>query len=474
MKNLIILVIFLLTLSINAQCWQKISAGNDFTLAIKSDGTLWAWGNNDAGELGDGTNIDKYTTTQIGTATDWQSVAAGSSNSYALKTNGTLWAWGNGGLGQLGNGGLVLGDPGFNDTNYTYIPIQVGTDSNWQNVKSGTGHVVALKSNGTIWAWGYNAYGQVGDGTGGDGSNFNIKKYPTQIGTANNWQFIDCGFRSSFAIKNDGSLWAWGRNDYGQLGDGTNVDKNTPVQIGNANNWYRVSISGDATLALKTDGTLWSWGRNVNWQLGTGQSMPNTNVPIQVGTATNWQSISAGGVQSTAIKTDGTLWVWGEGFYGFGDGTNTPKDIPTQIGTATDWQTISAGGVHTAVIKTNNTLWNWGWNSSGQLANGTNTGNANNNTQNLSIQVSCTSLSTEEFLNSQFEIYPNPANEIIYFKNNLNNQIQNIKIIDLAGKIIFITNENLSEINIQNLETGIYIISITSENKIYNYKIVKN
>ena len=459
MKNLLILIVCLLTMSINAQCWQKVSAGNDFTLAIKSDGTLWAWGDNDGGQLGDGTNIDKYNTTQVGTDNNWQSISAGYYFTVAKKTNGTLWSWGIGSQGQLGNGQNI-------DSN---TPNQIGTDSDWQLISNeNSSHTIALKNNGTIWAWGSNLYGQLGDNTNID------RNIPTQIGTSNNWQFIDNGFRSSLAIKNDGTLWAWGRNDKGQLGDGTNIDRNTPTQIGTATNWYRVSINGNTTLAIKTDGTLWSWGSNESWQLGTGQFMPNINVPTQVGTATNWQSISAGAFHCTAIKTDGTLWVWGEGFYGFGDGTNTAKDLPTQIGTATDWQTISAGGVHTAVLKTNNTLWNWGWNSSGQLANGTNTGNSNNNTQNLPIQVSCTSLNTEEFLNSQFEIYPNPANEIIYFKNNLNNQIQNIKIIDLAGKIIFITNENLSEINIQNLETGIYIISITSENKIYNYKIVKN
>jgi alpha-tubulin suppressor-like RCC1 family protein len=307
----------------------------------------------------------------------------------------------------------------------------------------------------------------------GDATNID-KNIPIQISSSNNWQFIDCGFRSSFAIKNDGTLWAWGRNDKGQLGDGTNIDRNTPTQVGNATNWMKVSINGNAALAIKTDGTLWSWGSNESWQLGTGQSMPNTNIPVQVGSATNWQSISAGAFHCTAIKTDGTLWVWGEGFYGFGDGTNTPKDIPTQISTATDWQTISAGAVHTTVLKTNNTLWNWGWNSSGQLANGTNTGNSSNNTQNFPIQVSCSSLGTQDFSDIFFEIYPNPTNEIIYIKNNINNPIHNINIIDLTGKIVFNSKENLSKINIQNLEIGIYILSISSENKIYKYKIVKN
>jgi alpha-tubulin suppressor-like RCC1 family protein len=226
-------------------------------------------------------------------------------------------------------------------------------------------------------------------------------------------------------------------------------------------------------LAIKTDGTLWSWGSNESWQLGTGQFMPNTNLPIQVGTATNWQSISTGAFHSVAVKTNGTLWVWGEGFYGFGDGTNTSKDIPTQISTATDWQTISTGGVHTAVLKTNNTLWNWGWNLSGQLANGTNTGNANNNTQNSPIQVSCLPLGIKNFTSKQFQIYPNPVNNILFINNKENYIIQKIKIADSTGKTILEKNENISEINMQNYQNGIYILSLTTKNKILNYKIVK-
>lgn len=472
MKNLLTLIMCVFTMSVNAQCWQKVSVGNDYTLAIKTDGTLWAWGRNEAGTLGDNTTTDKYTITQIGTENNWQSISSGSNTSYAIKTNGTLWAWGNGGLGELGNGGLVFGDSGFNDENYTYTPVQVGGDTNWQSVKAGTGHVIALKSNGTLWAWGYNAYGQVGDGTGSGGV-LNIKKYPTQIGNLTNWQYIDSGFRSSFAIKSDGTLWAWGRNDFGQLGVGDNVDRNIPTQVGTSSEWQSISSNGAATIAIKTNGTLWSWGGNQYWSLGTSQFSPNTNVPGQVGTATNWQSVSSGG-QIKALKTDGTLWGWGEGFYGFGDGSNISKDVPSQIGTDTDWSYISGQATHTALIKTNNTLWNWGWNFNGQLANGTNNGNASNNTQNFPIQVICTSLGIEDISDNQFGIYPNPVNETIYINNNLNNQIQKIIIVDFTGKIVFNSKNSLSEINVQNLEKGIYILSITSENKLYNYKIVKN
>ncbi|WP_052461131.1 RCC1 domain-containing protein [Psychroserpens mesophilus] len=460
MKKIIIITFCFLTTQINAQCWQDISAGNNHSVAIKTDGTLWAWGDNDGGQLGDGTTDDRYTITQIGTDTDWESVASGYFNSYGIQTNGTLWAWGNGGLGSLGNGQ-------FGEDNYTYVPIMVGMDDNWLKVDSGAGHVLALKSDGSIWAFGYNAYGQLGDGT------IENKNVPTQIGTDNDWIFIDCGFRSSFAIKEDGTLWGWGRNDKGQLGDGTNTDRNIPIQIGTATDWYIISINGNTTLATKTDGSLWSWGSNESWQLGTGQDMSNTNVPSQVGMDTDWSTVSAGAFHSTALKTDGTLWVWGEGFYGFGDGTNIPKDFPSQIGTDSDWQSISAGGVHTAVIKTNNTLWNWGWNFSGQLANGTNTGNSSNNTQNLPIEVSCTPLSTEDFVVRQFHVYPNPVSNNLFIENNSGFEIQKIRIVDNTGSIIMEKNGDISKINMQNYQNGIYILSIISIEKISNYKIIK-
>jgi hypothetical protein len=134
---------------------------------------------------------------------------------------------------------------------------------------------------------------------------------------------------------------------------------------------------------------------------------------------------------------------------------------------------VSGQATHTAVIKSDGTLWNWGWNFNGQLANGTNSGNYNNNTQNLPIQVSCTPLVIDEFSFNSFQIYPNPSSETIYIKNNLSTQIQNIKIIDFAGKMIYYVNDNLSEINLSKLETGVYFLLITSESKSYKYKLVK-
>jgi Regulator of chromosome condensation (RCC1) repeat/Secretion system C-terminal sorting domain len=302
--------------SAKAQCWQSVKAGGGHTFAIKQGGTLWAWGFNSHGQLGDGTLIDKNTPTQIGTSSNWQSISGGERHSLAIKQDGTLWAWGNNEYGQLGDGTLINKS----------TPVQIGTATNWQSISGGSYQSFALKQDGTLWAWGYNAFGQLGDGT-----NTN-KNAPTQIGTATNWQSIAGEYFHTLAIKQDGSLWAWGNNFSGQLGDGTNTDKNAPIQIGIATNWQSISGGEEYSLAIKQNGTIWAWGMNFFGELGDGTNNDKF-IPTQIGTTSNWQSISTGAWHSLAVNQSGTLWAWGENLFGqLGDSTFTDKNIPTQIG----------------------------------------------------------------------------------------------------------------------------------------------
>jgi alpha-tubulin suppressor-like RCC1 family protein len=186
--------------------------------AIKTDGTLWVWGDNTSGIHGDGTTTNKSTPTQLGTLNNWKSISV-STHILAIKTDGTLWSWGMNSYGELGNGNN-------NNTNPSnYIPAQIGTATNWKLVSAGRQHSLAIKTDGTLWVWGLNDYGQLGDGT-----NIN-KSSPIQIGTSNNWKQVTAGNWFSTAIKNDGTLFSCGRNDYGQLGDGTTVNKNNLTQI---------------------------------------------------------------------------------------------------------------------------------------------------------------------------------------------------------------------------------------------------
>ena len=334
--------------------WRFANCGAFHTLAIKQDGTLWSWGYNFSGQLGDGTNIDKNTPVQVGSDTDWNLLSSGFTHSMAIKNNGTLWSWGGNTEGELGN-------RNYSDS---YSPIQVGTSNDWEIISSGGWSSFAINSDKTLWSWGYNANGQLGYDKN------SRRTFPEQISSTNDWsQFSNGGF--TIAIKNDGTLWGWGDNYYGELGDGTNISKNAPAQIGNESGWASVSCGLFHSLALKSDGTLWSWGFNLYGMLGDGTET-DRNTPGQIGVDNNWNSFTCGYWHNLAIKDDGTLWAWGENYYGeLGDGTNTNSNIPIQIGTETDWSYLSCGEYLSLAIKSDGSLWGWGFNGYGQVGDGT-------------------------------------------------------------------------------------------------------
>ena len=362
-----LLVVMLITIKGNAQCWQQVSSGPLFSLGIKTDGTLWAWGLNTDGQLGVGNTTSYNYPVQVGTSNDWLMVTAGYDMVHAIKTDFTLWGWGNNNNGKLGTGSY----------GFVYSPVQIGTANDWQSVAAGGSHSLAIKWDGTLWGWGDNFYGQVGI-TGAP--NYTI---PQQVGTDNDWRMVSAGFGHTLALKSNNTLWACGDNSFGQLGTGDNNNRYTLTQIGAAE-WQTAEASYVSSHVIKTNGTIWSWGRNDLGRLGNGNNT-DSNVPVQeITVATDWVSVSSGQTLVLARKNDGSLWSWG---YGPNGANYISTSTPVQAGTETNWSLVSVTWNHTLAIKTGNTAWAWGDpTESGELGNGTNT------TSIFPVQVSCFSI----------------------------------------------------------------------------------
>jgi alpha-tubulin suppressor-like RCC1 family protein len=234
-----------------------VKAGNDHSVGIKTDGTLWAWGDNQDGSVGDGTFINKSVPTLISSATNWKMVSCNLSRNIAVKEDGTLWVW--------GFNSPILGVAGMGSgTIHITVPTQVGVDTDWKVATAGNGHFLAVKNNNTLWAWGGGSNGKLGNGS------TTAINFPTQIGTATDWENVEADSFSSFGLKIDGSLYAWGRNTLENLGNGTQTDLLIPTQIGTNSDWKVVATSAASTSGLKTDGSLYSWGINDWGNLGNG------------------------------------------------------------------------------------------------------------------------------------------------------------------------------------------------------------
>ncbi len=396
--------------------WTAVSCGEDHTLAVRADGTLWAWGLNEQGQLGDGTLGSRVTPTQVGTATHWASVTAGKQRSFAIRTDGTLWAWGSNVVTtyvfsytwpdgfQLVEVNL-LGMLGTDDTTSPYrsAPVQVGTATNWASTSSGLAPTLGIRTDGTLWKWGHESTGlfdmggtvipapvQVGtdsnwaaaasnqsfahnsvglrtDGTlwkwGWDGSSM-------QVGTHADWVAVAAGSSHFLARRADGTLWSWGDNYTGQLGYGTlGPQSETPMQVGTATNWTVVAGCAESSLAVQADGSLWSWGDNDHAELGNGILAPLTR-PMQVGSSSRWTQVAAGQAHTLALRSDGTIWSWGNNGLGqLGDGSQTSRPLPAQVGASASWTAVAARGDSNAALRGDGTLWTWGSNN-GHLGHG--------------------------------------------------------------------------------------------------------
>ena len=326
--------------------WSQVATGGT-TLAVKANGTLWLWGFGFYGDTGLGTsgaNGYRSSPTQVGALTNWSKVAR-YTGSFAIKTDNTLWAWGNNSGGNLG----INKNPAAGAYRTNASPIQLsGTD--WAHVSAGTLVNHAIKTNGTLWYLGGDgAFGGFGNNTS-SASNL-YRSSPVQVGSLTNWtDKISSGYEC-VAIKTDGTLWSWGYNSSGQLGLNDKVTRSSPVQVGTDTNWTEVSAAGH-TVAIRSNGTLWAWGSNGDGELGINITGGYRSSPVQVGSLTNWSKVSAGSGGSTfAIKTDGTLWAWGEARFGrLGTNNLVYTSSPVQIGSTAGWTFVKSGTLTTVAI----------------------------------------------------------------------------------------------------------------------------
>ncbi|MBI4931377.1 MAG: T9SS type A sorting domain-containing protein [Bacteroidetes bacterium] len=475
---------------------QTIAAGRGHTLALCSDNSVQAWGNSWFGQVGDDTIIDRWSPVDVMSPANYgiTALAAGWSHSLALKNNGTLLTWGNNQYGQLGD----------NTITDRWTPVfvhgqnDIGLLSGIVAIAGGYGHSIALKNDGTVWTWGRNDYGQLGDNTL-NSSYVPVQVHgPADVGFLSGIIAVTAGWYHCLALKNDGTVWSWGWNDNGQLGDSTKISKSVPVQIVGAGNMGFLSgIIGIAagrvnSFALKNDGTVWSLGWNNYGQLGD-NTLNEQWVPVQmhgagnIGFLTGITKIASGRSHFLALKNDGTVWACGWNTYGqLGDNSMTDGITPVQVrgpgnaGFLTGITEIIGGGIHSFAVKNDGTRWIWGDNTYGQIGD-------NSTTKRLTpVQPAglCSSSTTD--------VSQTQENNWELFFNNLvtGEELQGtlflsedtklrIEILDLNGRRIKeesiqgIRGINKLNIDLAHAASGIYLLRISGAEKQVIVKFVK-
>jgi len=323
--------------------WCQVTAGNFFSLAVRTDGTAWSWGRGTYGSLGTNSTVSRSSPVSVvGGFTNWCQISAGNQHSLGVRQNGTLWAWGYNGQGKLGDNTIVSKSS----------PVSVvGGFTDWCQVAAGYRQSLAVRQNGTAWAWGFNNCGQLGDNT------VAAKSSPVSVvGGFTDWCQVSDGHNHSLGLRQNGTAWAWGCNAAGQLGDNTTVSKSSPVSIvGGFTDWCGVGGGGRSSFAIRQNGTIWSWGYNGSGQLGinTGVSFSKSSPVSVVGGFTDWCYIGPGYGHTLAIRTNGTTWAWGVGSDGrLGDNTGTSRSSPVSVvGGFCDWCQVAGGGTFSLGIR---------------------------------------------------------------------------------------------------------------------------
>ena len=387
-RTFFVLLIFSLVLPANSADVVSIWGGARGTVILKSDGTVWTWGANFDGKLGIGeTNtlrssvpVEVHGTNNVSYFNSVKAIMGCEEHNVALKSDGTVWCWGWNAFGQLGNG----------TTNDAWTPVQTGLGATppLTNVVKFGGRpyfTLAVKSDGTVWAWGMNSYGQMGNGTVNTPLSSPQVSVPVQVsnsspgGAINSPQQVTCGYQFGAALTTNGTVWTWGSGSHGELGNGTTSPSYVPAQVAGLTNITAISAGWFHILALRSDRTVWDWGNNSNGELGDGTTT-NRSSPVQVLNVSNIVAVSGGDSHSSALATDGTIWKWGLNDLGeLGNGTTNAiaNPFPAKILVDTlgngfsNVVMASARDYHNIAVKADGSVWMWGANDRGQCGNGT-------------------------------------------------------------------------------------------------------
>jgi len=334
------------------------AAGGHHSLVVLHDGTVWAWGRNHHGQLGDGTTENRTVPVQVAGLTNVRSVAAGGAHSLAILEDGSVWAWGR-------NTSFEAGDESREDQ---LTPVPVAGLTGARSIAAGDFFSIAALADGSVWTWGSNAGGQLGVVM------LDIRmSMPVQVEELSGVRSVAAGEIFALALLEDGTVWGWGRNQSGQVGSGdSTVQHDRPVEIVGLSEVLSIAAGSEHALAVGGDGSVWAWGFNEHGQLGmeTGDEWRLTT-PTHLAGFEGALSVAAGADHSFAVTADGRLWAWGRHDFGrLGDGSREHRFAPVEVSAVSGVLAAAGGSIHSVAVMEDGSLWAWGDNRHGQLGDG--------------------------------------------------------------------------------------------------------
>lgn len=457
--SIVVLALFGIHTTTNA---QSVSGGSDHSIFLCSNGTVNSVGQNGLGQLGIGPTTYSIVPLPSPGMTGIAAISAGKYHSVFLKNDGTVWASGKIDYGQLGDGTLVN----------KITPVQVVGLTGITAISAGGEHTLFLKNDGTVWGVGYNVHGQLGD------LSLVNKTTPVQVSGLSGITAIAAGTFHSLFLKNDGTVWAVGRSNYGQLGNGgTSHYNSTPIQVPGMTGIDAITAGGSFSVFLKSNGTVWTTGENSYGQIGDGTISTVRNTPVEIPSFTGVIDVEAGTHHLLFLKNDATVWAVGHNSSGgLGDGTIVHKSSPVQVIGLTGITKIAAGSFHSLFVKNNGTFWATGSNSTAQLGDGTQV------TKTTAVQITgaCSgALGTEgNYIEHNILVYPNPCNEYLFIEltdNYLEYANTVAELYNTQGQLLrsIVLKSPNTTIQVDDLNTGIYFVTIKNPKGTFTKKIIK-